>query len=73
MHLFLHYAERAALPFLDDLDLTHVNRGSATPNVRRHVSGTIKMTMEQRYRETVRLLTDRETLREVRAILPMWL
>jgi hypothetical protein len=43
VRLFLHYAERAALPVLDGLDLTRVNTGSATPYVRRHASGTIKI------------------------------
>ncbi|HKJ60647.1 MAG TPA: type IV toxin-antitoxin system AbiEi family antitoxin domain-containing protein [Hyphomicrobiales bacterium] len=43
VRFFLHYAERAALPVLDDLDLTRVNMGSATPYVRRHASGTIKI------------------------------
>tara|TARA_R110002167_G_scaffold114385_1_gene288212 strand:- start:894 stop:1646 length:753 start_codon:yes stop_codon:yes gene_type:complete len=43
VRLFLALAGRATLPVLDELDLTHVHTGSATPYVRRHASGTIRI------------------------------
>lgn len=43
VRLFLHLAERAALPVLQDLDLSRIHRGSSAPYVRRHASGTMKV------------------------------
>ncbi|WP_460018635.1 type IV toxin-antitoxin system AbiEi family antitoxin domain-containing protein [Magnetospira thiophila] len=43
VRLFLHHAKQSSLPVLDELDLTHVRTGSATPYVRRHASGTIRI------------------------------
>lgn len=43
VRLFLRFAERAALPVLQEIDLTRIHRGSPAPYVRRHASGTMKV------------------------------
>lgn len=42
VRLFLNLAKQASLPIMEELDMTRIHTGSATPYVRRHAAGTIR-------------------------------
>ncbi|MGY6707083.1 MAG: type IV toxin-antitoxin system AbiEi family antitoxin domain-containing protein [Rhizobiaceae bacterium] len=42
VRLFLNLAKQASLPIMEELDMTRIHTGSATPYVRRHATGTIR-------------------------------